>query len=44
MANDEITANPTLASIKGGSLLKPKPILRIGVSEHAIARLEIFKT
>jgi hypothetical protein len=28
----------------GGSLLKPKPILRIGVSEHAIARLEFSKT
>jgi hypothetical protein len=27
----------------GGSLLKPKPILRIVISEHAIARLEIFK-
>jgi hypothetical protein len=37
MANDETTPNPTLASIK------PKPIPRIGVSEHAIARLEIFK-
>jgi hypothetical protein len=28
---------------QGGSLLKPKLILRIGFSGHAIARMEIFK-
>jgi hypothetical protein len=27
-----------------GSPLKPKPILRIGIGEHAAPRLEIFKT
>jgi hypothetical protein len=27
----------------GGSFLNPKPILRIGISGHAVARLEIFK-
>jgi hypothetical protein len=32
-----------LKKFLGASLLKPKPILRIGVSGRAIARLEIFK-
>jgi hypothetical protein len=31
-----------LRKFLGDPLLKPKPILRIGVSEHAIARQEIF--
>jgi hypothetical protein len=29
-----------LRKFQGASLLKPKPILRIGVSEHAISLLE----
>jgi hypothetical protein len=32
-----------IKKISRGSLLKPKPILRIGISEHADSRLEIFK-
>jgi hypothetical protein len=32
-----------LRKIRGGSSIKPKPILRIGVGEHVAARREIFK-
>jgi hypothetical protein len=37
-------ASQKSSKFQGCSLLKPKPVLRIGVSGHAAARLGIFKS
>jgi hypothetical protein len=44
--NDDIIYRMTsqmAGKYRGGSLLKPKPIQRIGVDEHVITHREIFK-